>query len=47
MTEWLMNTTWEEVRKYVLALCKEANIDIVDHGPGPWNPIRIEQEDIE
>lgn len=44
MTEWLMDTTWEEVRDYVLELCKQTNIDITDWGPGPWTPVRIEQE---
>jgi hypothetical protein len=44
MTEWLMNTSWEEVRDYVLMICKDTNIDIIDQGPGPWNPVRIEQE---
>ena len=44
MTEWLMDTPWEEVRAYVLDLCKETNITIIDHGPGPWTPVRIEQE---
>ena len=47
MTEWLMNTSWEEIREYVLALSKEANLNITDHGPGPWNPLRIEQEGIQ
>lgn len=46
MTEWLMNTSWEEVREYVLELCKQTNISIVDHGPGPWTPVRIEEEGI-
>ena len=44
MTEWLMNTSWQEIRDYVLVLCKDTNIDLVDHGAGPWNPLRIEQE---
>jgi acetone carboxylase gamma subunit len=44
MTEWLMDTNWEEIRDYVLMVCKDTNIDIEDHGTGPWNPIRIEQE---
>ena len=46
MTEWLMNTSTEEVRDFVLKLCKETNIAIVDRGPGPWTPVRIEQEGI-
>ena len=44
MTEWLMDTTWQEVRNFVLDLCKVTNISITDHGPGPWTPVRIEQE---
>lgn len=44
MTEWLMDTPWEEIRDYVLTICKDNNIGIVDHGPGPWNPMRIERE---
>jgi hypothetical protein len=44
MTEWVVETTWQEIREYVLLICKDTNIEIVDHGPGPWNPIRIEQE---
>jgi hypothetical protein len=44
MTEWLMNTTWQEIRDYVLLVCKDTNINLVDHGAGPWNPLRIEQE---
>jgi hypothetical protein len=44
MTEWLMNTSWEEIRDYVLMICRDTNIDIIDHGAGPWNPVRIEQE---
>lgn len=44
MTEWLMDTPWEEVREYVLMICKDTKIEIIDHGPGPWNPIRLEQE---
>lgn len=46
MTEWLTNTSWQEIQEYVIELCKEAQIDIVDHGPGPWNPVRIEKERI-
>jgi hypothetical protein len=44
MTEWLMNTSWEEIRDYVLMICRDTSIDIIDHGAGPWNPVRIEQE---
>lgn len=44
MTEWLTDTSWEEIRAYVLELCKQTNIDITDWGPGPWTPVRIEQE---
>jgi hypothetical protein len=46
MTEWLLDTSWEDIREYVTNLCKETNITIIDHGAGPWNPIRIEQENI-
>lgn len=46
MTEWLMDTSWQEVRDYVLELCQQTNISIVDHGPGPWTPVRIEEEGI-
>jgi hypothetical protein len=46
MTEWLRDTSWQEIREYVLELSKEANIQITDHGPGPWNPVRMEQEGI-
>lgn len=44
MTEWLMDTSWEDIRKFVLELCAATDIQITDHGPGPWNSIRIEQE---
>ena len=44
MTEWLMDTPWQEVRDYVLMICKDTSIQLEDHGPGPWNPVRIEQE---
>lgn len=44
MTEWLMDTPWEEIRDYVLLICKDNNIAIIDHGVGPWNPVRIEKE---
>jgi hypothetical protein len=46
MTEWLMNTTWEEIREYVLLICKDTNINIVDYGPGPWTPVRMEEEKV-
>lgn len=44
MTEWVINTTWQEIREYVLLICRDNNITIRDFGPGPWNPVRIEQE---
>ena len=44
MTEWITNTTWQEVRDFVLLICKENNIDIIDCGQGPWNPVRIQEE---
>jgi hypothetical protein len=44
MTEWLENTTWQEVRDYVLLICKDTGIQITDYGQGPWNPVRIQQE---
>ena len=44
MTEWIVETTWPQVREYVLEICKDNNIQIRDCGPGPWNPVRIEQE---
>lgn len=44
MTEWLMDTPWEEIRDYVLMLCKDTNTNIIDYGAGPWNPVRIEKE---
>lgn len=47
MKEWLMNTTWEEIREYVLKICKDSKIDIIDFGPGPWTPVKIQQLDIQ
>lgn len=44
MTEWVVNATWRDIRDYVLLICKDTNIKIKDYGPGPWNPVRIEQE---
>lgn len=44
MTEWIVETNWEEIRNFVLLICKDNNIQIKDHGPGPWNPVRIQQE---
>ena len=44
MTEWVVSTTWQEIRKFVLTICKDNNIIIQDLGPGPWNPVKIEQE---
>jgi len=44
MTEWVVNATWKDIREYVLKITKELGIEIVDHGAGPWNPLRIEQE---
>ena len=44
MTEWLMDTPWEDVQDYVITLCKETRIDIINHGTGPWTPVRIEKE---
>lgn len=44
MTEWVVNATWQDIREYVLKITQELGIDIVDYGPGPWNPLRIEQE---
>ena len=44
MTEWLMETSWEQIRDHVLLICKDNNIDIIDCGAGPWNPIRIQNE---
>ena len=44
MTEWVVSTTWQEIRKFVLTICKDNNITIQDLGPGPWNPVKIEQE---
>jgi hypothetical protein len=44
MTEWVVKTPWEEIKDYVLLICKDNNIAIQDYGPGPWNPVRIEQE---
>jgi hypothetical protein len=44
MSEWLMNTTWQEVRDYTLLICKDNNIAITDHGAGPWTTVRIQNE---
>jgi len=44
MTEWLTDITWQEIREYVLMICKDSLIEIVDYGPGPWNPVRIQKE---
>ncbi len=44
MSEWLMDTSWEEIRDYVIQICQDNNIKIVDCGPGPWNPVRIQNE---
>jgi hypothetical protein len=44
MSEWLMNTSWEEIRNCVLEICRDNNIQIVDYGPGPWNPVKIQNE---
>jgi hypothetical protein len=44
MTEWVVETTWQDIREYVLTICKDLNIDIIDCGVGPWNTVRIEQE---
>ncbi len=39
-----MDTTWQEVRDYVIMICKDNNIAIVDHGAGPWTAVRIQKE---
>lgn len=44
MTEWLMDTTFEEIRDYVLMICRDNNIDIVDCGNGPWTAVRIQND---
>lgn len=44
MTEWIVNSEWQDIRKFVLLICKDLNIQLVDCGPGPWNPVRIEKE---
>jgi len=44
MTEWIVETSWTEIRDYVLLICKDNGIQIKDYGSGPWNPVRIEQE---
>lgn len=44
MTEWLMNTPWEEIRDYVLMICEDTKIQIKDCGPGPWTAVRIQNE---
>jgi hypothetical protein len=44
MTEWLIETTYQEVRDYALTVCKDLNIQIVDYGDGPWTAVRIQQE---
>lgn len=43
MTEWIVRTTWQEIRNYVIIICRDNNIQIVDHGPGCWNPVSIEK----
>jgi hypothetical protein len=25
-------------------ICKDNLIEIIDYGPGPWNPVRIQKE---
>lgn len=44
MSEWLMDTSWEEIREYVHEICRDNNITVIDCGPGPWPPVRIENE---
>jgi hypothetical protein len=44
MTEWIVNSEWQDIREFVLLICKDLNIQLVDCGPGPWNPVRIEKE---
>jgi len=44
MTEWIVNSEWQDIREFVLLICKDLNIQLVDCGPGPWNPMRIEKE---
>lgn len=44
MTEWVVETSWREIRNYVLLICRDNGIQIKDYGPGPWNPVRIERE---
>jgi len=44
MSEWLMNTTWQEVREYTLLICRDNNIAITDRGAGPWTTVRIQNE---
>jgi hypothetical protein len=44
MTEWVVETSWQEIREYALMICRDNALVIKDYGPGPWNPIRIEQE---
>ena len=44
MTEWIIDTTWQEVRDHVLMICKDLNIKIVDCGEGPWTALRIQNE---
>ncbi len=44
MTEWVTDTTWQEIRDYVLMICRDTGITIIDCGPGPWNPVRIQNE---
>lgn len=43
MTEWLMDTSWQEIRDYVLLICKDNNIDIVEYNGGPWTANKIKQ----
>jgi len=44
MTEWLMLTSWQDVRDYVLLICNGTGITIIDYGPGPWTAVRIQAE---
>lgn len=44
MTEWLMNTTWQEIRDYVLMITKDTQTHIVDFGEGPWSVTQIQKK---
>jgi hypothetical protein len=45
MSEWLMNTTWQEIEEFILKVCHESKIDLINFGSGPWTPMKIQDLD--